>query len=979
MNYRAFLRTAEAVEPTEFPEQDNSAPPACSYCGGVEFEAPEDNGRVMRAECSACHGTMVSHGGSWMPDLIGQPDNHPKGDADPRSGGVGGAANAPVKMREEDLSSRTAAVEDLASSPTITRGMVLRQGVWHPEERDRLRAGQAHPHDLLRHLDRRNVGDFWHGHAYSLDDAKEYAEHDSSDHVGHEANTDLYNDDDERGHVGEVGVVLEAHRPRGWDPNKNPANGLMGNSYLSHPTDLHLHKIHYNDHEGNWHSVDASGYQVHATGFDPEQTKHYGATDWCRHRHGGHCWLPRQAPAGGVALYVPQDRGVCPWTTPQTQQINCPVSEPGPMAGMTVNASITDTSELAFHFLATWRDVRAKAARIRRSGGVQILSSLADGLTGHVQGDTGIYETQINYVPGSFKVGHWQCGCAWAAYAWGRSKAYRRFEGRMCSHALALQYEAQSRGMFGREVREDTQRPDWLRDKVRVRYDRSQLDHDVREASAQAGLDPDGVYPTEHGLSLDRRPIEVVATVAWEESGDPAAALQAMLAVGVEHRTAKGLLHELSAGWVNLPPPVSTTAASAPTPESNDDPTHAGVVLKAQDTGRVLMIQRSNKDEDDPARGKWEFPGGGREEGDQHSLHSGIREFEEEVGHPFPTGGHVTHVWRSGPYQGHVVVVPNEDSVDFSGGRRTVNPDDPDGDDHEQSAWWHPEDARKNPALRDECKTSPWGEIKKAALLVTAVAPADPRQHETCPKCHAQNPKGQAGCRDCGYHLNSERQILEAESALHTADYAANDALHELGPGWRPKPPAKPMDGSEENPASTGWATAGDPPEWDQAQNSPSLAPLTSWSTLHDAPEPALPSTDGAEDVVETPGERYRAQMTPEISGDDLTPSDGRTASVSDIVARFQATAAAASLQTTGGGASDMDIAEAARAHLAGRGIQRTALKDFGPTERHALITEGTGARARNYGDLQIEGTHYAALEEALAHEHTLDATDLFA
>lgn len=150
---------------------------------------------------------------------------------------------------------------------------------------------------------------------------------------------------------------------------------------------------------------------------------------------------------------------------------------------------------------------------------------------------------------------------------------------------------------------------------------------------------------------------------------------------------------------------------------AQDTPSVSGVVLKAADTGRVLMIQRSHKDESDPARGTWEFPGGHHEEGDTTSLHAGIREWEEEVGQPFPEGGVVSHTWRSpnGIYQGHVVVIPEESAVSLKDGRSTVNPDDPDGDDHEQAAWWDPKHAEKNPALRKEVKKAPWNELRKTA------------------------------------------------------------------------------------------------------------------------------------------------------------------------------------------------------------------------------------------------------------------------
>lgn len=153
-------------------------------------------------------------------------------------------------------------------------------------------------------------------------------------------------------------------------------------------------------------------------------------------------------------------------------------------------------------------------------------------------------------------------------------------------------------------------------------------------------------------------------------------------------------------------------------------PTHAGLVLKARDTGRLLMIQRSHKDEKDPARGRWEFPGGKLEDGDHNSLHGAMREWAEEVGQKVPAGGVVAHTWTSpgGEYQGHVMVIPNEDAVALHEGRVYPNPDDPDGDDAEQAAWWEPEHARKNPALRDEVKGSPWKEIKVASRYESARA-----------------------------------------------------------------------------------------------------------------------------------------------------------------------------------------------------------------------------------------------------------------
>lgn len=157
----------------------------------------------------------------------------------------------------------------------------------------------------------------------------------------------------------------------------------------------------------------------------------------------------------------------------------------------------------------------------------------------------------------------------------------------------------------------------------------------------------------------------------------------------------------------------------------NSGPSVAGVVLKAGDTGRVLMLQRDNSDENDPAAGRWEFPGGHIDPGDHTSLHGAMREFEEEIGQPFPTGGTVHHVWTSpnGVYQGHVVVIPSEDGVLTQDGRVHTNPDDPHGDHPEQAAWWEVEHARRNPALREEVKKgTPWRQIVQAGEPIEKTA-----------------------------------------------------------------------------------------------------------------------------------------------------------------------------------------------------------------------------------------------------------------
>lgn len=122
-------------------------------------------------------------------------------------------------------------------------------------------------------------------------------------------------------------------------------------------------------------------------------------------------------------------------------------------------------------------------------------------------------------------------------------------------------------------------------------------------------------------------------------------------------------------------------------------PVAAGIALVAPDTGRVLMIQRQLSG-DDLNGGKWEFPGGRLEEGEE-PLEAAIREWEEETGLELPgysrSGGF--REWRSsdGKYVGYVLdgVLDSEVDLDFT--ERDLS-SDPDSKVGGVLAWVHPRD-----------------------------------------------------------------------------------------------------------------------------------------------------------------------------------------------------------------------------------------------------------------------------------------------
>lgn len=897
--------------------------------------------------------------------------------------------------------------------------------------------------------------------------------------------------------------------------------------------------------------------------------------------------------AGARHAYYHHDDGVCVGTG-----LHGGIKQTAAIWIEALDIAVAQDPEVRLQFTATWADVRDKAKRIRHEGGVRILMASSEGVVGEVRGDNAVYETTLSYVPGSARVGYWHCGCAWAAYAWGRSPKYRRFEGRFCSHALALQYESMSRSAHGREIGLDVERPGWLKQRTPVviqhqrdpaldltrrevppgnmrrvfsswempvddfvlglarqlvdgqpqhiasafsawdvpadavgsdlgrrfvgGYLQSTAANDDLHMTVQRALDnareehelahqDDATYaenyeplknsdvPEEHHggwrfhrnvegappvanmfadlfgaqkehqhmppvpvtqyrhpvgrepLHLDehgnsyRRHYEWTSSDArvpefkgwsgphsaketlqthptWSQSfdehgnrrhhmrshqerlemmkteptddhdevvmrrnrnlreqgwgvvgsrvpGDGAAeVLVGSRVAGRMQHIAKEIDYtkqNVGDGWRynrdivgethvedpqgnthkfydwshpglksirhpdHMPVPLyhgtnreipegaqiepghpgnfvkrmkhvylvdnpeearnyagprgtvyevqptgvyghrsdakghnwatehpvnvvrvhsgpQTTAihhlsasvcpechgAVAPSmkncphcgaalmPTDAPDfhlganqkglPTVAGIVLKALDTGRILMLQRGLDDEKDPARGTWEFPGGHVEDGDVSTVHAAIREWQEEVGQPFPEGAAVLHSWVSpnGIYAGYVAAIPEERQLVMSDGRVVPNPDDPKGDFHEQAAWWSIEHARKNPALRPECKSgTPWKEIERAGTGVKAA--------------RAELMTGLVSSGGAGH---AEDIPLEWWPVVAGSNSGA--PMQDLISGLPHDPPAH---SNSQNPASTGFATSEDPEDWTDPQSSREDLRVGSW------------------------------------------------------------------------------------------------------------------------------------------------------
>jgi len=143
----------------------------------------------------------------------------------------------------------------------------------------------------------------------------------------------------------------------------------------------------------------------------------------------------------------------------------------------------------------------------------------------------------------------------------------------------------------------------------------------------------------------------------------------------------------------------------------------AGLCVKAEDTGKVLLLRRRSHSElpvNSP--GLWEFPGGHVKKG-EHPFQAAVREWEEEIGRKLPTGS-FEGMFEDLPYHGYIYVIKEEKLVDLSDLGRDHDPDDPDNKHHQLLQWWDIKSIKhdiKDGKVRHRLHSVNWKKIKKAS------------------------------------------------------------------------------------------------------------------------------------------------------------------------------------------------------------------------------------------------------------------------
>ncbi len=203
--------------------------------------------------------------------------------------------------------------------------------------------------------------------------------------------------------------------------------------------------------------------------------------------------------------------------------------------------------------------------------------------------------------------------------------------------------------------------------------------------------------------------------------------------------------HSNPEGETIIDPTIHETKSASSAALAEPRVVAAGIAVRAEDTGRVLLLQRSVDDDSDPARGKWEAAGGHVENGETPFV-GARREWEEEIGSRLPPG-RVVGMWESpnGIYQGFVYSVPTEDSVDINlDYPRVENPDAPLHAKPETAAWFDITELNGMPALRSELQQDlplVLAELRKPVRL--DAGDARPKATKVRVWTEKQHPRGQ--------------------------------------------------------------------------------------------------------------------------------------------------------------------------------------------------------------------------------------------
>jgi hypothetical protein len=663
-----------------------------------------------------------------------------------------------------------------------------------------------------------------------------------------------------------------------------------------------------------------------------------------------------------------------------------------------------------FEFTAAWNDVVAKAKRIRAEGHVRIVHASAGMVIGEVRGDHDTYESGIQRPVGKrLTIQHWACGCPWASFHQDKSHG-TRYAGRPCSHVMALQFEAQARGMFGRYVEPDTGVSAWSPPSVVVKswppYEgephAGRWREEWRAPLARRHATPDEAR--DWNWTPEERD-------EWERAAVPAArAATALLRAGEEPGTVgalcllagmRAVADQANAPWgsnnVTQHPPQKPYGATSP-PNKDQDPGSYGPLAA-------------------PDPENW----GGIQEDSAYQMPIGNTASAHQVlvpGAPHPVPGDLHWPDMNG-WQAKDQAPEDQDPFRYTdranaaGPSTAITPRDPNGIRMEESArdprhpW--PSPYRQGPPSRDwleahlsfEHAGDGWSRDDERRAMGMTLEELNHEHNQI--HLHAEDelePMDEAR-----YHAH-EGPIDPVFGALasgtpfpyHDTVPQLDGALAELKDGPEPALPEvtadEPGPGTLRASGAADGTIGGTDAGTGQGQGAPldeaalgefgaavrasfrqkfggtpmgDLGRETSPQAQQPSPVGQSPGLGATDDYLSPDDTSIQTVGNQQWSGggadsDEVdVPAGQPQGGIEDIVASFQRSAAARGYEGGTPGKADGDIAVAARQYLA-----KTA-EVLPKAEADELIREGAGHRARNLDLLRLEGTHYQDEDEEMA------------
>jgi hypothetical protein len=162
----------------------------------------------------------------------------------------------------------------------------------------------------------------------------------------------------------------------------------------------------------------------------------------------------------------------------------------------------------SFSIEAAWPDIMQKAKRYLDTGKTIVHRNGFNHVVGTIIGDHGTYQTELSRQdPDSRAITGWSCSCPWGDYAWGRSRKFRKYEGRPCAHVLSLLWKAYSTPLD--EDMEEDQVPANGEKTPMIPEIQEQQQEQVEESPEYEELEPDSTLepPSVKDLTLPGQPL----------------------------------------------------------------------------------------------------------------------------------------------------------------------------------------------------------------------------------------------------------------------------------------------------------------------------------------------------------------------------------------------------------------------------------------------------------------------------------------